>query len=66
MVALHRQVLESRPDSFRGWFQQAEELKCQGFLIEALHSFDRALQYYQHDYYSWYYRGQILEEINSF
>lgn len=56
-------VLECRPDSYQGWYHQANQLRQRNLCHDVLYSYERSIEYHPHDYEAWYYRGKVLEEL---
>ncbi len=59
-------ILECRPDSYQGWYQQANLDRDRGCYFEALLGYEKALEYYPDDYWSWYRRGKVLEILGRY
>ncbi|NCQ04467.1 MAG: tetratricopeptide repeat protein, partial [Cyanobacteria bacterium] len=59
-------VLECRPDSYQGWYYQANQLRHRNLCQDALYSYEKAIEYHPNDYFAWYYKGKVLEELEKY
>ena len=58
--------LESRPDSYREWYEEGNLLRKQGHERRALACYERALEYNHQDYWAWYRKGTVLEKLGEY